>query len=135
MLAIAASSATSLDDLMKIKGVPRGLFGRRGDELMAALERGRGTPPEKQPRFPKPLRYDKDPRFDERLARLRAVRDAAAHRLALDPGVLCSREKLEAIARRNPRSLEELAGVEGLRKWQVNELGEEIIRALRQTNG
>jgi ribonuclease D len=130
MLEIAASTATTVDELMKIRGVPRGLFGRRSDEVMSAIERGRSTPQDRLPRFPKPLRYERDARFDERAARLRAVRDAAAQRLGLDPGVLCSREKLEAIARRQPRTLEELAEVEGLRKWQVGEFGEELVKAV-----
>ena len=56
--------------------------------------------------------------------------DAAATRLDLDPGVLCSRERLEAIARRAPKSIAELGEVEGLRRWQIEEMGDDFLRAL-----
>ncbi len=130
MLAIAQSEAVALEEIASIKGVPRGIIGKKGDELMAAVERGRSTPPDKQPRFQKNKRYDRDPGFDERAARLRTVRDAAATRLDLDPGVLCSRERLEAIARRAPTTMSELSEVEGLRRWQIAEMGEDFLRAL-----
>jgi ribonuclease D len=130
LLAIAQSTATSLDELSKIKGVPRGIAEKRGDELLSAIERGRGTPPDKMPRFPRPKRFERDSGFEERVARLRAARESAAQRLELDPGVLCSRERLEAIARRGPATLAELAEVDGLRQWQVRELGEDFLRAL-----
>ena len=60
------------------------------------------------------------------------VRDEAAQRLDMDPGVLASRERLEAVARRNPRSREELEEVEELRAWQREVLGDGFLHALLQ---
>jgi ribonuclease D len=86
---------------------------------------------DKLPRYPKSLRWQKDPDFDRRATLLKGARDAAAKRLQLDPGVLCSRERLEAVARRNPATVEELAEVRELRKWQAKELGPDFLRALQ----
>jgi ribonuclease D len=61
---------------------------------------------------------------------LKTARDEAAKRLALDPGVLCSRDRMEAVARRNPATLEEVAEVGELRRWQAGELGEAFVTAL-----
>jgi ribonuclease D len=130
MLEIARSEARSAEELVTLRGMPRGILSKRGADLMAAVERGRSTPPQNQPRFQKTKRFDRDPGFEDRVNLLRAVRDAAATRLGLDPGVLCSREKLEAIARRSPRSLEQLSEVEGLRQWQIGEMGAEFLRAI-----
>jgi ribonuclease D len=58
------------------------------------------------------------------------VRDAAATKLNLDPGVLCSRERLEAIVRKKPSKLSDLEDVPGLRKWQIAEMGEAFVAAL-----
>jgi ribonuclease D len=82
------------------------------------------------PKFPKAPRWEKDPEFDDRAARLRAVRDEVATRLELDPGVLCSREKLETIARRMPTTIEELYETPDLRRWQADLLGPGVLRAL-----
>src|SRR5207237_26570 len=67
-----------------------------------AVKRGVELPDAELPRFPKAVRWERDPDFDARATALRTVRDAAATRLDLDPGVLCSRDRLEAVARRNP---------------------------------
>jgi ribonuclease D len=61
------------------------------------------------------------------------VRDAAATRLALDPGVLCSRERMENVARSGAKSVEELAAVPDLRRWQIEEMGKGFLRALAVT--
>ena len=62
---------------------------------------------------------------------LRAEREEAAQRLGLDPGLLCAREKLETIARKRPQTLEELAEVPDLRRWQIEVLGEAFLKALK----
>ncbi len=72
---------------------------------------GSPCPEAELPRFPKAPRWDRDPDFDARVNALKTVRDAAATRLDLDPGVLCARDRLEAVARKNPTTLEELADV------------------------
>src|SRR5690606_5634826 len=78
------------------------------------------------PRFPRAARWERDPDYDARVARLKAVRDQAALDLDIDPGVLCARDRLEALARRNPKSREELAEVKELRDWQKEVLGERL---------
>jgi ribonuclease D len=132
LLEIARRAPRSRDELTVIKGLPRGSLEARLGEVLAAVKRGLAVPDAELPRFPRPPRWDRDPEFDTRVSRLRAVREEAAQRLALDPGVLCPRERLEAVARRNPRSLEELAEVPELRRWQAEVLGPAMLRALRE---
>jgi ribonuclease D len=64
--------------LAKIKGMPRGILERSGDEILAAVARGREVPESELPRFPKSARWDRDPEFDHKVGALKAVRDAAA---------------------------------------------------------
>jgi ribonuclease D len=130
LLAIARQQPQATDALLAIKGVPRGLVESRGAELLAAIRRGIECPEAQLPRFPKAPRWERDPDFDSRVTALKTVRDAAAHRLDMDPGVLCARDRLEAVARRNPMSADELDEVTELRRWQRAELGEAFVRAL-----
>jgi ribonuclease D len=113
-----------------IKGMPRGVLDQRGDAVLACVSRAMALDEAALPKFPKAPRWEKDPEFDDRAARLRAVRDEVATKLELDPGVLCSREKLETIARRMPSSFEELYETPDLRRWQADLLGPGILRAL-----
>ena len=127
---LARRTPKSVSELSAIKGMPKGMIERGGAEIIAAVRRGVEVPEAELPKFPRGQRWNKDRDFDERVARLKAVRDAAATRLELDPGVLCSRERLENIARSEAKAIDDLASVPGLRRWQIEEMGAGFIAAL-----
>ena len=127
---LARLKPTTREALASVKGMPRGLLERAAADILAAIKRGVELPDSELPRFPKAPRWERDPEFDARVTALRTVRDAAATRLDLDPGVLCSRDRLEAVARRNPASKEELAEIPELRRWQVEVLADDFLEAL-----
>jgi ribonuclease D len=130
LLAIASTQPATRDALAKIKGMPRAILEQRGNELLDAVKRALDVPEADLPRFPRAARWDRDPDFDARAGALKTARDEAAKRLALDPGVLCSRDRMEAVARRNPANVEEVAEVTELRRWQVSELASAFVAAL-----
>lgn len=130
LLAIAHEQPTSRQALAAIRGMPRGIAESRGNDVLGAVRRALQVPDAALPKFPRAPRWDRDPDFEDRVAKLKAVRDAAAARLDLDPGVLCSRERLESIARKKPASLDDLGTIPDLRRWQIAELGEGLLQAL-----
>ncbi len=117
--------------LGKLKGMPRGILERQGDEILAAIARGVVVPEEELPKFPKGARWDRDPDFDHKVGALKAVRDAAAARLDIDPGVLNSRERMEAVARLMPPEPAAIGVIPEFRRWQIEELGQGYVDALR----
>lgn len=135
LLEFARQAPASVEALRAIKGMPRGVVDRAAPELLAAVERGLAVPDADLPRFPRAARWDKDPGFDAKVTKLKAVRDEAAKRLEVDPGVLCSRERLETIARALPRSVHDLDEIPGLRRWQIAEMGEGFVAALKEFKG
>ena len=130
LLEIARTQPTTRQALGVIKGMPRGVLEQRGEVVLACVTRAMALDEAELPKFPKAPRWEKDPEFDDRAARMRAVRDEVATRLELDPGVLCSREKLETIARRMPTTMDELYETPDLRRWQADLLGPGVLRAL-----
>jgi ribonuclease D len=130
LLDISRTQPATRDALAKLKGMPRGILEQRGGELLDAVKRALAVPEAELPRFPKSARWDRDPDFDVRVSALKTARDEAAKRLALDPGVLCSRDRMEAVARRNPASVDEVMEVTELRRWQARELGSDFVAAL-----
>ncbi|HJQ54984.1 MAG TPA: ribonuclease D [Gemmatimonadaceae bacterium] len=127
---LARRAPRSVSELTAIKGMPKGMIERAGSDIISAIRRGMEAPEAELPKFPRGQRWNKDRDFDDRVTRLKAVRDEAATRLELDPGVLCSRERLENVARSGARSMEELASVPELRRWQIEEMGPGFLRAL-----
>lgn len=131
LLELSRTAPKSVSELGAIKGMPKGIIDRAGADVIAAVRRGMEAPEADLPKFPKGQRWNKDRDFDEKVARLKSVRDTAATRLELDPGVLCSRERLENIARSGAKTVQDLAAVPDLRRWQIEEMGEGFIRALQ----
>ena len=59
----------------------------------------------------------------------RVARNRVAARLPLAPGVLCPNGILEGIARAAVGRVEDLRQVEGMREWQRQVLGAELLAA------
>ena len=131
MLLMARQPPADLAALKAIPGISGDQAERRGREILAAIRRGQEIPDRDLPRIERPPRRQHDPAFDARLERLKAVRNQMATRLDLAPGVLCPNGTLEAIARANPVSREALAALPEPRRWQVTEIGGELLAAVR----
>jgi ribonuclease D len=127
---LVRTAPTTREGLFGVKGFPRGMSESRATEALQAIARGNDVAEADLPRFAKSARWDRDPDFDERVSRLKTVRDALATELDLDPGVLCSRDRMEAAARRKPQHADDLLEVPELRRWQVEVLGEGFVKAL-----
>jgi len=132
MLAMARAMPAELEALKEIPGIGSETISRRGPQLLAAIERGRAIPDNRLPRLERPPRRAPDPILEARVERLKALRNRLAPKLGLQPGVLCPNGTLEAIARANPQTLEELAAVPELRHWQRREIGRELLAAVAE---
>ncbi len=117
--------------LASIKGMPKGMIDQHSADIFAAIEHGLEVPESDLPRFPKGRRWDRDPDFDARVSALKTARDEMAAKLEMDPGVLCAKDRIEAVARRNPETAEELGEVSELRNWQREVLGPAFLLALK----
>jgi ribonuclease D len=131
LLAMARQPPTDLASLKTIPGISADQAERRGREILAAVRRGLDLPERDLPRVERGPRRSYDPAFEARLERLKAARNRLAGELDLQPGVLCPNGSLEAIARANPASVEDLALLPELRRWQVREIGAALVEALR----
>lgn len=131
LLELARTQPSTPQALGQTKGVSRGLLDRRSDEIIKAIRRGLEVPDGDLPHFAKAPRWDRDPNFDGRLTKVKAARDDMAVALDLDPGVLCARERMEAVARKNPQSREQLLEIPEFRRWQADVLGPSFLAALQ----
>jgi ribonuclease D len=129
MLAMAKNPPTEVAALKTIPGVSSDQAERRGRDLLAAVKRGLELPEGDLPRPTRTPRRAPDLAYEARLERLKAARNLLAQKYDLPPGVVCPNGTLEAIARMDPKTSEELAAVPELRRWQVREFGGELLAA------
>ena len=103
---------------------------RWGGVVLAAVARALALPESELPVLARPPRFQTDGATRRRIETLRAWRATAATRFGLDPGVLLPNRLIGDIARVAPRSPDDLARLEGVRRWRVEILGAEILQEL-----
>ena len=125
-----ARKPSRVEELLDIKGFPKGLARSEGKELLRRLDavtrmsdseltpypqsenRGPGRPP---------------PEVEARFRRLKKIRNRVAGELELPRGTLLSNAVLTEIAREEPRNRDQLLAVEGMRSWKADVLGDELL--------
>jgi ribonuclease D len=133
LLEVATSEPKSVQDLLAIKGMPSRLAEQSGKELLHilatvdALEESelKGYPPRPTGGPGRPL-----PEEEERMERLKKVRNEVSDELGLQRGVILSNASLMAIAREKPESLEELARIDVVRRWHIEVVGQGFLNAM-----
>jgi ribonuclease D len=126
LLEIAEQKPGKLADLGRIKGITELLLRRMGRGVMAAVRTGRKQEHGPIPKLQANGRRRMDRHAERRLAALKKWRASRASELSMDPGVLCPNSALEAIAWREPESVEDLRDLPELKAWFLREFGTEV---------
>ena len=132
LLAVARALPRTTPELSGIAALPPSLATRHGTALLDGVRRGLALPESELPRVERPPRQARDPAVEARVERLKAARNRAAAELEVDPGVLCGRSTLEAVARAQPPPNDRagLARIGELRRWQIEAFGDALLAAL-----
>jgi ribonuclease D len=130
LLAVARQAPRTTEALAELAELPQRLRERYGRELLAAIARGLELPASDLPVWPRQPRQERDPAVDARLAALKEWRREKAAALAVDPGILINNALLEALARDQPDRPAMLADFSGLKRWQQQVMGAELLAVL-----
>lgn len=133
LLGVAREMPENAAALARVPELAPPFVDRYGTELLTAVRRAQALPESELPVRPRgPGRPAPDPAFDALMEKLKAARDIAADELELDRGFLMPRSQLEEVARERPKSLDVLQAIPGMRRWQVECLGERLLEVLRK---
>jgi ribonuclease D len=131
LLAIAQTPPADAAALAAVPGSSARIAARWGDAVLEAVRQALALPEDELPVITRPPRPPGLPgAARRRIEMLRAWRAEAAPRFDLEPGVLLPNRLIGPIAVAAPRTREELARVEGIRRWRVDALAEGILGAL-----
>jgi ribonuclease D len=131
LIAVSRALPGTQADLSRIRELPGSLARRHGAALLEAVARAKSLSESELPRLERRARPHKDPGFDARVEKVKAVRNRVAAELGLEPGVLCGRTTLEAVVRARPADRAALEQIGELRRWQIDVLGDALLEALR----
>lgn len=127
LLDVAEKRPRNLNELAEIKGMTPGQIHRHGEGILAAISTALALPEDELPRFPRKLREEPTDGAKESLKRLKRWREQKSASLGLESGVVAPNWLLEGIADAQPASVAALDGIAGMREWQKQLYGEEIV--------
>jgi ribonuclease D len=125
LVRMAAQPPRNRRDLNAVRGLRPDIVRHYADDLLQAIEHGLAAPP---PRPPRPAPVDRA--LTERYMLLHNWRKERAIARGLESNMVISKHTLWQIAERLPRSLEELAQIDGMTPWRTAAYGCEILRLL-----
>lgn len=128
LLALAERSPTTIDEVSDaLASYPRQ---RSQIEVVhAAIQRGLSLPDAELPRRDPGERTTLSAAARRRMDALRAWRDRVAKQSRLDPSIVLSSRLIERLAQTAPTTLDDLAALDGLRRWRVAEWGPALLTA------
>ncbi len=130
LLEAAEKRPRSLSDLSSIKGMTPGQIQRHGESILMAVSSAMTMPEEMLPHIPRQHRVEPAEGTKERIKQLKEWRQEKSRLLGLEPGVLAPNWLLEGVAEANPTGVETLCEIPGMRNWQIELYGKELLAEL-----
>jgi ribonuclease D len=126
LIEIARRGPAHVDQLRSVPGMSEGQIARYGKHLLHAVARGQKAAPPRPP-----ARKSIDRAALDRYERLREWRKTAAAQRGVDADVVIGNAALMAVARKRPRSEDDLSGIDGLGPWRRRTYGAALLEALK----
>ncbi|MDY0385051.1 ribonuclease D [Trichlorobacter sp.] len=131
LLVIAERQLRTVHEMSEVQGLTPRVLNRYGGLLEAAVQRGLELPEGQLPRFPR-SKGEPNPGIKARIAQLKKWREQLSAELQLATGLVAPNWLLERIAEQRPDSIEQLAAVPGIRRWQLALWGATLVQLLAQ---
>lgn len=126
LIEIATKKPADASELAALKSVSTYHRGRYAGELLRLVQGAMALPETELPERNEAKSWIRDRELENRINKLKKVRDKVAAELKIDAGLLAPRHVLTAVA--STGSLDEIAA---LRNWQRNILGRQLLDALK----
>lgn len=132
LLEITEKRPRNINDLTSIKGMTPGQIQRYGESVVTAVAAGLALPEEGLPHVPRQQREELADGTKERIKCLKSWRQEKSRKLGLEPGVLAPNWLLEGVADANPIVVDALDDIAGMRKWQKELYGQDLLTEMSE---
>ena len=126
LIEIATQKPIDAAALAALKSVSSYHRGRYSAEILRQVQSAMAVPEAELPERNEARPWIRDRELENRINKLKKVRDRVAAELKIDPGLLAPRHVLSAVA-----STGTLEDIPALRNWQRNVVGQQLLDALK----
>jgi ribonuclease D len=134
LMDLSCQKPLNLKQLEKSRALSPKQITMYGQDLIAAINGAIKLPNDLLPLYAR----KKMPRVPltaaERVKALRHWRDIQAKKLKLDPALICPKSLISAIALQKPTTVSALANIKEIKKWQLEEFGDAIVKVLARVH-
>ncbi len=130
ILALTHLKPQNVEQMVAQKVLSKKQASMYGDQCRKAVSRALALAHRELPAYPKTVSKRKTPAVQQRIGKLKAMREKQSTSLGMEPGFLINNALITRLAFDPPGSLESLDAVSGLRNWQKHALGQEILNAI-----
>ena len=131
LMEIAYMQPTSVPQLVKMNVISSRQINMYANAIIKDVKSAMQTPSHKLPSFPFRRTSPISQRVHQRIDALKIWRNLKAQHLDLDPGLVCSKSLMTAIARQKIRTSQDLHTIAQMHKWRVQAFGDEITGILK----
>jgi ribonuclease D len=130
VLRLAVEKPVTLSELKESGVLSEKQIAMYAGDLLAAVNKAMDLSLEDLPIYPRKKKPPSDPQIAHRIKALRTRREAIAHSLKMPAGQLINNSQLSVLATVNPENIEALSHINGIKAWQIDAFGGELISAL-----
>ncbi len=130
---LTVSKPKSMNQLKQSRALSPRQTEMYGKHCLEAIIKGLETPTSHLPVYPKKRSPRLSPLVPERIKALKKMRIAASNKTGIEPGFLLNNSLISSIAVTLPESRKELETLDGVRKWQIEVLEQDILNIIQQS--
>lgn len=131
---IATEKPSDMEVLKKMKVLSSKQISMYGNTIINLINQAMAEPEQSVSMYNNPPPYPFTAPDPKLIKALKKWRDDKAGKMRMAPGLFCNNALLNAIAIQNPKSIDSLAQIKGIKKWRLKTFGEEILLQIKQRN-
>ena len=130
ILTMATQRPQSPGEMVGIKALSKRQAGMYGKYCQTAIADALALPHAELPSYPKSAMPRKTPAVQKRIKQLKKMREKKSESLGMEQGFLINNTLITHISLENPDTLSALREMPNMRQWQMEALGDDILKAL-----
>ncbi|MDD9301259.1 MAG: ribonuclease D [Desulfobacter sp.] len=130
IMTMAVEQPKDIKTILNLKALSKKQASMYGEACVHAIKEGLALAHKDLPSYPRTPTPRKTPKVMERIKQLKKMREKYSVSVGMEPGFLINNNLITTLALANPDEEKDLFGIEGMRKWQVQALGDAITQTL-----
>jgi ribonuclease D len=130
LMAMSVNKPETIDKILELKALSPRQIDMYGKFSVESIKRAVALEDEQLPSYPRTRRPKKNMKAQEKIKRLKTMREKLSRSLGMEPGFLLNNALIGSIALKAPETMGNLLNIDNIRHWQVENIGKDIIAAL-----